>query len=90
MAEVITVANHKGGCAKTVTTLNLGYALKELGYKVLLVDLDSQANLTTCSGIDYPNSIETNIAHLMISKIDEEPLPGKEKHIISKDGLNSG
>lgn len=41
MAEVITVANHKGGRAKTVTTLNLGYALKELGYKVLLVDLDS-------------------------------------------------
>ncbi len=88
MAEVITVANHKGGCAKTVTTLNLGYALKEQGYKVVLVDLDSQANLTTCFGIENPNSIETNIAHLMIAKIDEEQLPNKEKYIISKDGLD--
>ena len=34
MGEVLTVASHKGGCAKTVTTLNLGYSLMALGYKV--------------------------------------------------------
>ena len=44
----------KGGCAKTVTTYNLAYSLQKLGKKVLAVDFDSQANLTTCFGVEDP------------------------------------
>ncbi len=44
---VISVVNHKGGVLKTTTTTNLGAALARKGYKVLLVDLDAQQNLTT-------------------------------------------
>ncbi len=44
--NIITVANRKGGVAKTTTTLNLGAELIRRGYRVLYVDLDSQANLT--------------------------------------------
>ena len=46
-ARKITVVNHKGGVGKTMTTANLGAALAVLGKKVLLVDSDSQCNLTS-------------------------------------------
>lgn len=46
MVKSICLFNHKGGVSKTTTTLNLGWALAERGNKVLMVDLDSQCNLT--------------------------------------------
>lgn len=45
-AKTICLFNHKGGVSKTTTTFNLGWILAELGHKVLMVDLDSQSNLT--------------------------------------------
>lgn len=46
MAKSICLFNHKGGVSKTTTAFNLGWALADAGNKVLLVDLDSQCNLT--------------------------------------------
>lgn len=50
--RVIAVANQKGGVGKTATVLNLGAALAEVGERVILIDLDPQANLTSISGAD--------------------------------------
>ncbi|WP_138995242.1 ParA family protein [Larkinella sp. C7] len=49
--KILAVANHKGGVAKTTSTINLGAGLARMGKRVLLVDLDPQANLTQSLGI---------------------------------------
>jgi chromosome partitioning protein len=51
-ARVLALANQKGGVAKTTTALNLGVALKDMGYRVLAVDLDPQSNLSMSQGVN--------------------------------------
>ena len=58
--KIIAVANHKGGVGKTTTVANLGSILSVKGHRVLLVDLDAQANLTASlvASIDGPSIYE--------------------------------
>ena len=51
-AKIVSVINQKGGTGKTTTTINLGSALSKLGKKILLVDLDPQANLSYSLGLE--------------------------------------
>ena len=51
MGIIISLLNHKGGVGKTTSTINIGAGFAEMGKKVLLLDLDPQANLTLSLGI---------------------------------------
>lgn len=67
MAIVYAVANQKGGVGKTTTCVCLGGALAEKGRKVLLIDLDPQAGLTTSLGFE-PISFSTTIYDVLLAK----------------------
>ncbi len=65
-ARLFAVANQKGGVGKTTTTVNLGAALAEFGWRVLIVDLDPQGNATTGLGVEarnFDNSIYDVLLH---------------------------
>jgi chromosome partitioning protein len=66
--HVIALANQKGGVAKTTTTLNLGVAFAEEGYKVLLIDLDPQGNLTMSQGLN-PDTIERSMFDVLVHRM---------------------
>lgn len=70
--RVVTVVNNAGGVGKTSLSLNIGYELAQQGLKVLLIDMDSQANLTSWLGIRDAEEEET-IHSVIVS--GKAPLP---------------
>lgn len=77
MAKIIAVVNHKGGCGKTTSTINIGAALAMMQQRCLLVDLDPQSNLTISMGIDPDGCGQNAYTALM----------GGELATISAEGL---
>jgi chromosome partitioning protein len=66
--RVIAVANQKGGVGKTTTAVNLGAGLAELGFRVLIIDLDPQGNATTGLGINQRN-LENSVYDVLLHDV---------------------
>lgn len=69
MTHVIAIAMQKGGVGKTTTTINLGAYLGQLGFRVLLVDIDPQANLSKGLGVelDQENPHEYSVYDVLLN-----------------------
>lgn len=68
MTKIYALANQKGGVGKTTTAINLGAYLARAGQRVLIVDVDPQANATSSLGLDK-QQIETSIYDVLIREI---------------------
>lgn len=69
--RVLTFFNHAGGVAKTSSVRDIGYVLSEQGHKVLLIDMDPQANLTTWLGVDHEVDLSDTIYPAVIGEGEE-------------------
>ena len=86
-AHVISLANQKGGTAKTTTCANLGIGLAQAGRKVLLVDADAQGSLTLSLGWE-PDELPITLYDLMIKAIQDRPVTHGEGMLHHEEGAD--
>ena len=87
-AKVYCVCNQKGGCAKTVTTVNLGIGLAREGRRVLLLDIDSQGSLTASLGCQQPDQLSLTLADALKAVIEETPFGCGEGILHHSEGID--
>lgn len=86
MCRVIAVANQKGGCGKTATSINLGVGLVRLGQRVLAIDLDPQGHLTL--GMGFPKNLRVTLKNMMENIIMGIAFDPREAILHHEEGLD--
>jgi chromosome partitioning protein len=84
-ARIIAIANQKGGVGKSTTAVSLGAALADIGYRVLVADLDPQGNASTGMGIRH-DAREVTVYDVVVSEADIKraivPTPVERLHAV--------
>lgn len=89
-ANIISIANEKGGVGKTTTTVNTASCLVKLGYKVLVVDFDHQTHLTVSLGFTEPETLEFTLTDFIRDYVQHKDLNEEniKKSIVHSNGID--
>lgn len=88
MGKIIAIVNQKGGVGKSTTAVNLGAGLTRQGKRVLLIDADSQANLTEMLGWQQPDELSPTLATMLEGIISDRPIEPQNGILHHKEGMD--
>ena len=86
--QTIAIVNQKGGVGKSTTAVNLGAGLVRQGKRVLLIDADSQANLTEMLGWQPPDELSPTLSTMLEGIISDRPIEPQDGILHHTEGMD--